>query len=114
MAEPQLSFISAQTETTVTIDKTALPGLTAAANNSHESIMVAMLLAAAGTTNNKGPLHPDNWAANPDQSLQVDVENLPTFSSRQVGGVNRVERVDTISIALSIADTSSGLDPDNY
>jgi hypothetical protein len=114
MTEPVLSFITSQDINTVTISKSALAGLTPQATNTGESLLVAMLLTAAGTTETPGPLHPNNWAANPDQSVQVDTDNLPSITSRTVNGASRIEKLDTISLTLSKSQGTNVIDPDDY
>jgi hypothetical protein len=84
-----------------------LPGLTPSTATA-EGILVALLL------NGRTPLSPENWATNPDQSLQIDADNQPLFTSRTVSGALRLEKIDTISITLSKVQGTNVIDPDDY
>ena len=79
MAEPTLTQVfgtnAAQTATTLTITKADLTGLTASANNSAESLFVAILLKA------KSYLTTTNYEANIDQSVVIET---PGFNAQSL------------------------------
>lgn len=109
MSEPTLSSVfgngASQTSTTLTISKADLPGLTATANNTAESLLVALLLKA------KEGLSQENFDQNIDQSIYISL-GYPSFTFR--GPNNDSYRVDQITINLSKPDTSGTIDPDDY
>ncbi|AFY34878.1 hypothetical protein [Calothrix sp. PCC 7507] len=110
MAEPTLIQVfginAVQTSTTLTITKADLAavGLTASANNSAESLLVAILQLA------KIQLSVTNLDSNIDQSIAIDGENLPTFVIRNSTNYQR----DTISIQLDKLVGPLTIDPDDY
>jgi len=109
MAEPTLTTVfgagASQTSTTITITKADLPGLTAAANNTPESLLTAILLKAQTS------LSKDNFDSNTDQSIYIDT-GYPTFTFR--GTANDSYRVDQLTVNLARLDAASTIDPDNY
>lgn len=109
MAEPTLTSVlganAVQTATTITISKADLPGLTATANNTPESLITAILLRA------KLGLDKTTFDTNLDQSIYVD-QGFPGFVFR--GTNNDSYRVDQLTVNLAKPDTVSGIDPDDY
>lgn len=110
MAEPTLTQIfgagATQTATTLTITKADLTGLTASANNSAESLFVAVMLKA------KSSLTPANYDANIDQSVVIET---PSFNAQQL--VNRGDtqyRQYTEEVRLYKVDPNSAIDPDDF
>ncbi len=112
MAEPTLTQVfgasATQSSTVLTISKTdlAVLGLTASANNSAESLFVALLLQAKAT------LTPTNLETNADQSVSVAESdfNFQTLVTRN----NQTYRQSTYSVNLQKIDNSSIIDPDDY
>ncbi|NWF58116.1 MAG: hypothetical protein HXY43_02045 [Fischerella sp.] len=109
MPEPTLTEVfgggATQTATTITINKSDLPRLTASANNSAESLLVGILLKA------KIALSKNRFDADIDQSIYID-DAYPAFTFR---GINNDQyRVDQLTINLAKEDTSSAIDPDDY
>lgn len=94
-----------QTATTLTITKADLPGLTPTANNSAESLLVAIVLKA------QTGLEKSTFDTNLDQSLYVDL-GFPSFVFR--GTNNDSYRVDQLTVNLAKPDTQSTIDPDEY
>lgn len=109
MAEPTLQDVfgagASQTSTTITIAKADLPGLTASANNSVESLIVGLLLKA------KVALSQNSFESNIDQSIYIE-NGFPTFTFR--GTNNSSYRVDQFTVNLSKLDTAGTIDPDDY
>ncbi len=109
MAEPTLTAVfgasATQTSTTITISKAELPGLTASANNTAESLLVGLVLLA------KQALTQTSFDTNLDQSIYVDA-GFPTFTFR--GANNDSYRVDQLTVNLAKPDTASIIDPDDY
>ncbi len=107
MSEPTLAQIfganTTQSLTDIVISKSDLTGLTASANNTAESLLVALLLKA------KSYLTQANYDLNNDQSLLVVVG----FSSLTTRGGNQY-RQDQITVTMSKIDTSAAIDPDDY
>lgn len=109
MAEPTLQSVfganAVQTATTITISKADLPTLTASANNTAESLIVALSLKwQTGLTET-------NFNSNIDQSVYVGT-GYPNFAFR--GTNNTQYRVDQLTINLAKLDTGSVIDPDDY
>ena len=109
MAELTLAEIfgssAVQTSTTITITKADLPGLTASATNTSESLLVAILLQA------KAALPKTTFDTNLDQSIYIE-QGYPGFVFR--GSDNASYRNDPLTINLAKLDTSAIIDPDNY
>lgn len=109
MAEPTLQEIlganSTQDETTITINKADLIGLTPSANNTGESIYAALSLTA------KNYLSESNFENNLDQSIYLE-EGLPNFLNR--GENSDRYRTDQLTINLAKIDTDTGINPDDY
>lgn len=109
MAEPTLTQVfganAAQTATTLTISKADLAavGLTASANNTAESLIVAALLLA------KNYLTDANLQANGDQSVSI-VDSFDSLITRNT----QTYRQKTYSVNLQKLDASAGIDPDDY
>lgn len=107
MAEPTLQEIfgsnATQDETTITIDKADLAGLTPSASNTGESIYVAISLTA------KSYLTETNFEANIDQSIYIE-DGLSSFTTRN----ETAYRTDQLTINLSRLDTTNAINPDNY
>ncbi|AFY48897.1 hypothetical protein Nos7524_3094 [Nostoc sp. PCC 7524] len=109
MAEPTLVQVfgenASQTSTTITITKADLTGLTASANNTAESLLVAINLKA------KEYLTQTNFDANIDQSIVV----ADGFSSLTTRGTNNTPyRTDQITVSFSKVDSNATIDPDDY
>lgn len=109
MSEPTLSSVfgdgASQTSTTLTISKADLPGLTATANNTAESLLVALLLKA------KAGLSQENFDQNIDQSVYIST-GYPSFTFR--GQNNDSYRIDQFTINLAKPDIEAEIDPDDY
>lgn len=109
MAEPLLTSVfgagATQTATTITILKSDLPGLTAAANNKAEALFVGLMLRAQIGLSKTG------FDADLDQSIYVD-QGFPNFTFR--GTNNASYRVDQLTVNLAKPDTNSTIDPDDY
>ncbi|WGV24776.1 hypothetical protein [Halotia branconii] len=109
MAEPTLAAVfganATQDANTLTISKADLTGLTASANNTAESLLVAIILQA------KLSLNATNFDSNIDQSIVVDT-GYTSFITR--GTDNTGYRTDQLTVSLSKVDTNSTINPDNY
>jgi hypothetical protein len=109
MAEPTLQQIfgagASQTLTTLTITKADLTGLTSSANNTAESLLVAILLKA------QAYLSQANFDADIDQSIVI-TDGFSSFTTR--GANNTAYRTDSKTINLSKVDASATIDPDDY
>lgn len=110
MAEPTLTQIfgagAAQNSTTLTISKADLTGLTASANNSAESLFVALLLKA------KDYLTTANYDANTDQSVTIVT---PDFGAQSLVTRNNTQyRQYVQTVNLYKVDNSSAIDPDDF
>jgi hypothetical protein len=73
-----------------------------------EGILIAILLNAGVT------LTTENWATNPDQSVQIDLDNQPSFTSRTVNNAARLEKSDSIGVTLTKVQGTNTIDPDDY
>jgi hypothetical protein len=110
MAEPTLVQVfgagASQTSTTLTITKADLVsvGLTVAADNTAESLLVAILLKA------QQQLTQANQDSNVDQSVVISPGFLPTFVNRN----NENYRQDTLTVAMDKPAGSTAIDPDDY
>lgn len=112
MAEPSIQQVfganAQSTSTTLSIAKADLAavGLTASANNTAESLFVALLLMA------KNSLTTTAQETNPDQSVTVAEAdfNFQTLVSRN----NATYRQSTYSVNLQKLDTGNAIDPDDY
>ncbi len=110
MAEPTLQQIfgtnSTQTATELVISKADLTGLTASANNSAESLFVAILLKA------KSFLTTANYDLNIDQSVTVVT---PDFNAQSLVTRNNIQyRQYSETVNLYKVDSSSAIDPDDF
>lgn len=94
-----------QTATTVTINKADLPTLTPSANNTAESLLIAILLEG------KAALPKTTFDTNTDQSIYID-SGYPSFTTR--GTNNDSYRVDQFVVNLAKADTAGIIDADDY
>jgi hypothetical protein len=94
-----------QTTTTLTITKADLAsvGLTASANNTAESLLVALLLKAMTY------LSPTNQETNPDIQITID-PSYPSIVYRN----DLNYRQNTYTVALQKPDTGFTIDPDDY
>ncbi|MBH8561649.1 hypothetical protein I8748_05555 [Nostoc sp. CENA67] len=112
MAEPTLTDVfgagATQTATTLTIVKADLPGLTASANNTAESLLAGIAKKAAVT------LTEDNRDNNADQSIAINLEEGLTVTNRTINGVSTRYERRTIAIELDKVYGSTGIDPDDY
>ncbi len=108
MAEPTLVQVfgasATQTATTLTITKADLPGLTASANNTAESLLVAILLKA------KTQLTDANQALNIEQSLTINDGFIPTYVIRN----EQRYQQDTFTVAMDKPAGNTTIDPDDY
>lgn len=107
MPKPTLTEVfgagATQTATTVTILKADLPGLTPAANNTAESLVVAIALktkANLTTTAREGDI--DRRVAIESGFSQILTRN------------NTPYRQDSVTISFQKPDTASAIDPDDY
>jgi hypothetical protein len=109
MAEPTLQQVfganASQTSTALTITKADLTGLTSSANNTAESLLVAILLKS------QSYLNQENFDANIDQSITI-ADSFSSFTTR--GANNTPYRTDSKTISLSKVDAASSIDPDDY
>jgi hypothetical protein len=110
MAEPTLTQVfgagATQTATELVISKADLTGLTATANNSAESLFVAILLKA------KEYLTTINYDANIDQSITVVT---PDFNAQSLVTRNNTQyRQYSETVNLYKVDSSSAIDPDDF
>lgn len=110
MAEPTLTQVfgagAVQDATTFTITKADLTGLTASANNSAESLFVAILLKA------KSYLTTVNYEANIDQSVVIET---PGFNAQSLVTRNNAQyRQYSETVNLYKVDSSSAIDPDDF
>ncbi|MBD2360044.1 hypothetical protein H6G36_02320 [Anabaena minutissima FACHB-250] len=114
MPEPTLTAVfganAVQDISTLTISKTDLVavGLTAAANNSAEALLTAIVKLASGT------LSEENRDSNIDQSVAVVQSTIPSFTSRINGTTTETYIRDTFSVELDKAYTATAIDPDDY
>jgi hypothetical protein len=109
MSKPTLQSVfganAVQDATTITILKADLPTLTASANNTAESLVVALSLKwQAGLTET-------NFNSNIDQSIYVGT-GYPNFAFR--GTNNTQYRVDQLTFNLAKIDTANTIDADDY
>lgn len=108
MSEPTLTEVfgagATQDETTITIPKGNLPGLTAAAQNTAESIIAGLCLLLTTT------LSTTNQSNNTDQQVTVAYSGFPTFVTRN----NVRYRQDIYNLNFETVDTQTGIDPNNY
>ena len=111
MAEPTLQEVfgtgATQDVNTITISKADLVtfGLTADANNSAESLVVAISLLI------QNGLPQSSFDTNLDQSIYIDT-GFPNFAFR--GDNNDQYRVDQLTVNFAKLDTSTAIDPDDY
>ena len=94
-----------QDATSLTIQKSDLPRLTASASNTAESLLIAILLKA------ETPLTQTNFDTNIDQSIYIS-DGFPSFTNR--GTNNDQYRLDQKTINFAKLDTGSIIDPDDY
>ncbi|MBW4614239.1 MAG: hypothetical protein KME21_13395 [Desmonostoc vinosum HA7617-LM4] len=109
MAEPILTDVfgpgATQTATTITILKADLPGLTAAANNKADSLLVGLAL--------RWQIALTETLFNSDTDRSIYIGNgYPNFAYR--GTNNAQYRVDQLTINLARIDTFGTIDPDDY
>ncbi|BAT53774.1 hypothetical protein NOS3756_27370 [Nostoc sp. NIES-3756] len=97
-----------QDATSITILKANLPGLTAAANNTAESILTGIL--KRGAVN----LTETNRESNINQSVVVDMSATPSFTTRTNGNTTETYIRNTISVELDKAYGTVEIDPDDY
>lgn len=112
MAEPTLQQVfganALQDATTLTITKADLVGLTADANNTAEALLTGILKTAAVN------LTDTNRDSNIDQSVVVDLSQIPTFTTRINGNSTDTYIRNTISVELDKAYGTVDIDPDDY
>jgi hypothetical protein len=108
MAEPTLQQVfgsnAVQDATTLTISKADLTGLTASANNTAESLLVALILKAETYLNDT------NQANNIDQSVSITTATTPSFTNRN----NVVYIRDSITVEIDKIAPTLTIDPDDY
>lgn len=114
MAEPTLVQVfgagATQDATTLVIAKADLVsvGLTSGSSISAEKLLTAILkLAAVNLTST-------NRDNNIDQSVVVDLQNVPTFTTRTSGTTTNTYIRDTITVELDKSYASTEIDPDDY
>ncbi|AVH71583.1 hypothetical protein [Nostoc sp. 'Lobaria pulmonaria (5183) cyanobiont'] len=107
MAEPTLVQVfgtgATQDSSSITIQKSALPRLTASSSNSAESLLVGIFLAAMNY------LTQTNFDANTDQSLILG-DGFSSFTTR---GQTQY-RLDQLTLSLAKIDTGSTINPGDY
>lgn len=109
MPEPTLQQVfgasATQSTTTLTINKADLAsvGLTIAADNKAESLLVALMLLA------RNHLTPANFNTNTDQSLTIE-DGFETLTTRGTGTV----RQKTLNFNLFKTEPTTEIDPDDY
>lgn len=112
MAEPTLTSVfgagATQDETTLTILKADLPGLTASASNPAEALLTGILKRAAVA------LTDANRETNIDQSVFVDLTQTPSFTTRINGSTTETYIRNTISVELDKAYGILEINPDDY
>lgn len=108
MPEPTLTQVfginATQTATTLTIAKADLVGLTAAADNRVEALVVAILLKA------KVYLNSTTQETNPDIQITIEESDYQNFILRNAKSYRR----RTLSVNLDQLDTVGAIDPDSY
>lgn len=111
MAEPTLVQIfgagATQDATSLTIQKSSLAtvGLTASANNTAESLIVAILL------NAEAGIGEDERDANIDQNVAVSIGTSPNTTTRN----NEIYLRNTISIEIDkLLPAATTIDPDDF
>ncbi len=109
MAEPTLTEVfgsgASQNSTTLTIAKADLPGLTASANNTAESLVVGLVLLLKQTLTEAG------FNSNINQRIYFK-DGFPGFTYR--GANNDAYRYDEITARFAKPDTGATIDPDDY
>lgn len=107
--EPLLTSVfgagATQNVNTITIAKADLTNLTASANNTAESLLVAIVQKA------QAGLAKTNFDTNLDQSVYIEL-GFPNFAFRGIN--NDPYRVDSFTINLAKPDTNAAIDPDDY
>jgi hypothetical protein len=110
MAEPTLQDIlgagATQTATTITILKSDLP-MTAAAVNTGERIFAAMVKKA------QTPFSTANFAANPDQSINI-AAGFDSIVYRTANNVQTANLQTQLTVNFTKPQTSAGITPDDY
>jgi hypothetical protein len=108
MAEPTLAQVfgsnATQDATTLTIAKADLTGLTASANNTAESLLVALILKCAEYLNDT------NQSNNIDQSVSISTATTPSFTNRN----NAVYIRDSLTVEIDKPAGTLTIDPDDY
>jgi hypothetical protein len=110
MTKPTLQQVfgsnASQDATSVTISKADLTsvGLVAGANNTAESLLVALILKAAAY------LSPTNQDSNPDIQVTVEQSTFPSIVVRN----NQNYRQTTFNVNLQTIDVNSAVNPNNY
>ncbi|RUT08430.1 hypothetical protein DSM106972_015980 [Dulcicalothrix desertica PCC 7102] len=110
MAEPTLAQVfganATQDASFLTISKSdlALVGLTPLADNTAESLKVAILLLAAIELNET------KQETNPDIQVVISAGTTPSIISRNDANYRQV----TYTVELQTLDTATTIDPDNY
>lgn len=111
MPEPTLTQVfgtnATQTSTTLTISKTDLAstGLTASANNTAESLVVAILLQASNYLNST-----NQTSTNTDIQVTIEDSGYPSITTRNNANYRQI----TYNVNLQKPDTGSTIDPDDY
>ena len=110
MAEPTLTEVfgagATQTATQITILKADLPGLTASANNTAESLLVGVLLKA------KQKLTTASYDANIEQGITI---TTPDFNAQSLVTRNNAQYRQYIeNVNFYKLDNSTALDPDDF
>lgn len=109
MPEPTLTAVfgagASQTSTQLIISKADLPGLTASATNTAESLLVGLVLKA------ETALTEANQATNVDQSIRI-ARGDESITTDFETNTKYLENPFTITARRTY--TSAGIDPDNY
>lgn len=110
MAEPTLAQVfganATQNATDLIIKKSDLAavGLTASANNTAESLFVALLQLSAIELNET------KQETNQDIQVTIEQNSTPTIINRNNANYRQI----TVEVNLQTPDASSTIDPDNY
>ncbi|WP_088243873.1 hypothetical protein [Calothrix rhizosoleniae] len=109
MSEPTLTEVfganATQDASTVTINKADLPGLTASATNTAESLLAAIFIQAAIA------LTQTKFDSDTDVSVYIE-SGFSSFTNR--GANNDRYQVDPLTINFAKLNLETGLNPDDY
>jgi hypothetical protein len=116
MAEPNSTLITAQDSSTITISKSALQTLVAAAGSTHtpsandhsEKIFASIVLALTQEFSQ------ENWNSNADQNLIVAVSDYPPQVLPKTGVTDSPNYVQRTISVICTSPLAGEIDPDNY